>query len=159
MKNGLTSKGVAILCIICACCIICGCNPQLRLNRLYERNPQLFAIDTVVVDDTIVVAPKSIDTKAALPVGKDTVINFKNPQSTMRGELRMIYINDTVFVNVQARTTPDTITYTKTLITNNQPKTIHQVDKPSWWKLWVGIALGLFGFITLKYLEFIIFKK
>lgn len=142
------------------CIIIGGCSPQKKLNRLYETNPHLFRNDTTIVNDTIVVPVRSIDHTTALPVGKDTVIIFRNHQSKMNGRLQLKYVYDTVVVSMSVQTEPDTIPYVKTHITNQQPRTVTptQPKTNSWTKLWIGIVIGLTAFISLKIATKLLFK-
>ena len=50
-----------------------SCSPQMRLHRLVTKHPELTKIDTIKIQDTVIVPGPKLDTAFHSSVLKDTV--------------------------------------------------------------------------------------
>jgi hypothetical protein len=70
-----------------------GCSPQRRLERLVARHPELRVADTLLIRDTIKLAPVAVDTALPLINLTDTVVIARD-----RLEIKLFRVHDTIHV-------------------------------------------------------------
>lgn len=134
------------VCLLLIAFIIFSCSPQKRLARLLKKYPQLSTIDTLVINDTIITKGVKIDTVFKFVKGT-------GPLDLKKGNLRMIYLHDTIYdsVYIDAECLPDTIireikTPSKTIFVE---QTGWDSFKRYWW-VFLIIAMLFFALILKK---------
>lgn len=128
---------------------LASCSPQMRLNRLITRHPELItATDTITLADTVVPELFTLDTLTTLPF----VINSDSTADTpcdvyLRfdgGWFRISRQLGESLYRLQLQIQPDPI------ITNNQVKiprfNVEYIDKPLKWHQKFFIKYGIFSF-------------
>jgi len=78
--------------------LISSCSPQKRLHRLVKKHPELSRVDTIKIQDTVIVPGIKTDTVFSSSLLHDTVtITKENLQ------IKLIEINDTIYLNANVK--------------------------------------------------------
>jgi len=107
--------------------LFASCSPQKRLHRLVKKHPELTQLDTIKIQDTVIVPGTNIDTVFSSSLLHDTVTITQE-----KLQIRLIEINDTIYLN--AKVEPDTIIITKEIPVQ---KIVH-IEPEKWWVRWWG---------------------
>lgn len=114
--------------------------PQQQLNRLYEKHPELFSKDTLVIHDTTYIPKVKKDTVFSFSNSKDTV-TLKNDRLTMK----YFYSNDTVFLSGECK---DTTIIKEVRVEVEKANIINKLGLKWYWYLIIGGFIFLFGIIA-----------
>ena len=131
--------------IILAILLLASCSPQRRLHRLVSKHPELSRVDTIKIQDTVIVPGPKVDTTFYSSVLKDTITITKE-----KLQIRLIEINDTIYLDAVVE--PDTVVISKEILVD---RIIH--TKPVKWyillwnksKIWLLIIISIFIIIAL----------
>jgi len=129
--------------IILSILLLASCSPQRRLHRLVSKHPELSRVDTIKVQDTVIVPGPKVDTVFHSSVLKDTLIITKE-----KLQIRLLEINDTIYLDAEVE--PDTVILTKEILVD---RIIHTEPEKWWiqyWWLWVMLVGGILLLIFLK---------
>jgi len=135
--------------IILSILILASCSPQMRLHRLVTKHPELTKIDTIKIQDTVIVPGPKLDTAFHSSVLKETItITKENLQ------IKLIEINDTIYLDAQVE--PDTV-----IITREIPvQRIVHIEQENWFnKLWRKFKFWLLYIIAFIILIFSLYRK
>jgi hypothetical protein len=132
--------------VIIIALLFISCTPQQRLSRILRNHPDLMKHDTMIVKDTIRLPGFVVDSSFYCVTG-DTITIEKE-----RVKVRLIYIHDTLKINVKQR--PDTIYTEKKVIVNK----VIEVKIP-WYKDKVNIGLIIAGILLLLIIIWLLKKK
>ena len=119
--------------------LLMSCSPQKRLHRLVNKHPELSRVDTIKIQDTVIVPGPKVDTVFHSSVLKDTLIITKD-----KLQIRLLKINDTIYLD--AKVEPDTVILTKEILVD---RIVHVEPKKWWieyWWLWLFLVGGIFIF-------------
>ena len=110
--------------------LLASCSPQKRLHRLVKKHPELTQLDTIKIQDTVIVPGTNVDTVFRSSLLHDTVtITKENLQ------IKLIEINDTIYLNADVKA--DTI-----IIEREIPiERIIHVEPEKWWVKWWWVFL------------------
>ena len=130
--------------IILTIIILASCSPQRRLHRLITKHPELSRVDTIKIQDTVIVTGIKADTIFHSSVLKDTITITKE-----KLQIRLIEINDTIYLD--AIVEPDTVIITKEILVDR----ILHIEPVKWWIEYWWVWLIFLGFIAL----FIVYRR
>ena len=122
--------------------LLASCSPQKRLHRLVKKYPELTKVDTIKIQDTVIVPCIKTDTVFSSSLLHDTVtITKENLQ------IKLIEINDTIYLDAKVK--PDTL-----IITREIPvQRIVHIEPEKWWIeywwIWLLVA-GIFILLSFK---------
>ena len=88
--------------------LLASCSPQKRLHRLVSKHPELSRVDTIKIQDTVIVPSIKTDTVFSSSLLKDTVTITKE-----KLKIKLIEINDTIYLDAEVK--PDTVFLLKRL--------------------------------------------
>ena len=126
---------------------LASCSPQRRLHRLVTKHPELSRIDTIKIQDTVIVPGVKTDTLFHSSALKDTITITKE-----KLQIRLIEINDTIYLN--AKVEPDTVILTKEIIVDR----IIYTEPQKWFSKY--LKAGLLWLIVFIFIFFLfIFRK
>ena len=126
--------------IILAILLLASCSPQRRLHRLVTKHPELSRVDTIKIQDTVIVPGPKVDTVFHSSVLKDTLIITKE-----KLKIRLIEINDTIYLDAEVE--PDTVIITKEILVD---RIIH-TEPVKWWIKYWWVFLVLFFVIIFLF--------
>ena len=134
LMKGICKTMKNTILIIITILIFASCSPQKRLHRLVTKHPELSRIDTIKIQDTILVPGVKTDTVFRSSLLHDTVTISKE-----KLKIRLIEINDTIYLDAVVE--PDTVIITKEILVDR----IVHVEPEKWWLKywWVWVLLGL----------------
>ena len=78
--------------------LLFSCSPQKRLHRLVKKHPELTQLDTIKIQDTIIVPGIKTDTVFSSSLLHDTVTITKDNL-----QIKLIEINDTIYLNAEVK--------------------------------------------------------
>ena len=123
--------------------LLASCSPQKRLHRLVKKHPELSRVDTIKIQDTIIVPGIKTDTVFSSLLLHDTVtITKENLQ------IKLIEINDTIYLDAEVRA--DTVILTREILVD---RIIHVEPEKWWieyWWVWGIVLLIIITVIPLK---------
>ena len=118
--------------------IFVSCSPQQRLNRLITKHPELSRVDTIKIQDTVIVPGPKVDTVFSSSLLKDTVTITKD-----KLQIKLIEINDTIYLDAEVE--PDTVILTKEILVDR----IVHTEPAKWWVRYWWVFVLLVGVIIL----------
>ena len=126
-----------------------SCSAQKRINRICKNHPEVCRIDTIVVRDTIRIAPHSVDTIIENVIG-DTVV--------VQDSIMVIkYYNDGKKVYLKGEVRERKVPYEKKVFVDRP--VIREVEKVKpwyikylwwWFLLTLGVIIGRIGWKFVK---------
>ena len=141
MKNKLKNGKFIISVFVLIIYILFGaCNPQKRINRILNRNPNLKRVTIYTINDTTFIKAFTFD----------TIYNYKNSIDTvfLKREtviVKVFHHNDSIFVKALIK--PDTIV--KTISVPIKQIVYTNDDKKRWLFFWIGCASILFIIVII----------
>lgn len=131
-KNG---KFFTSICLLIIYILFGACNPQKRINRILNQNPNLKHDTIYTINDTTFIKAFTFD----------TIYNYKNSIDTvfLKREnviVKVFHHNDSIFVKALVK--PDTIV--KTISVPIRQIVYTNDDKKRWLFFWIGGASILF---------------
>ena len=141
MKNKLKyGNFITCICILCIYILFGACNPQKRINRILNQNPNLKRDTVYTIRDTTFIKAFTFD----------TIYNYKNSIDTvfLKREnviVKVFHHNDSIFVKALVK--PDTIV--KTISVPIRQIVYTNDDKKRWLFFWVGCASILFILVII----------
>ena len=120
--------------------LLFSCSPQKRLHRLVTNHPELSRVDTIKIQDSVIVPGVKVDTVFHASVLKDTITITKE-----KLQIRLIEINDTIYLD--AIVEPDTVIISKEILVD---RIIHTEPKKWWieyWWIWLIFLIIILLFI------------
>ena len=130
--------------IIFSILLLASCSPQRRLHRLVTKHPELSRVDTIKIQDTVIVPGPKIDTVFHSSVLKDTLIITKE-----KLQIRLLEINDTIYLDAEVE--PDTVILTKEILVD---RIIHTEPEKWWieyWWVWALLVLFVLSILIIIY--------
>ena len=124
--------------IILTILLLASCSPQRRLHRLVTKHPELSRIDTIKIQDTVIVPGPKVDTVFHSSLLKDTITITKE-----KLKIRLIEINDTIYLDAEVE--PDTVILIKEILVD---RIIH-TEPVKWWIEYWWVWVILFGAVVL----------
>lgn len=118
--------------------LLASCSPQKRLHRLVSKHPELSRVDTIKIQDTVIVPSIKTDTVFSSSLLKDTVTITKE-----KLKIKLTEINDTIYLNAEVE--PDTVILTKDVLVDR----IVHVEPVKWWIKYWWVWVLLIGIIIL----------
>jgi hypothetical protein len=145
--NGMARAIIISILALIAVCFICSCSPQVRLNNLARKHPELFKRDTIFRSDTTFIAGVEHDTIVRYGITKDTLI-IRDKQLTYK------YYTDGKTVYLKGKCAPDTVVKMVPYIINNAKITATRwSDRIKLWIVdniaWI-VLIGMFVYWILK---------
>jgi hypothetical protein len=129
--------------------ILASCSPQRRLHRLVTKHPELTRLDTIKIQDTVIVPGLKVDTVFHSSVLKDTVfINKENLQ------IKLIEINDTIYLDAEVKA--DTVIFTKEVLVD---RIVHVEPENKLLSFFKNINFFLIIIITLIILLTLLYRR
>jgi hypothetical protein len=129
--------------------LLASCSPQKRLHRLITKHQELTRLDTIKIQDTVIVPGLKVDTVFHSSVLKDTVfITKKNLK------IKLIEINDTIYLDAEVKA--DTVIFTKEILVD---RIVHVEPENSLKKFLKKSQVYLLITVLLLILLTIIFKR
>ena len=127
--------------IILTILLLASCSPQRRLHRLVTKHPELSRVDTIKIQDTVIVLGLKADTVFHSSLLKDTIIITKE-----KLKIRLIEINDTIYLDAEVE--PDTVIITKEILVD---RIIH-TEPVKWWIEYWWVLVVLLGIVVILFL-------
>lgn len=118
--------------------LLASCSPQKRLHRLVSKHPELSRVDTIKIQDTVIVPSIKTDTVFSSSLLKDTVTITKE-----KLKIKLTEINDTIYLNAEVE--PDTVILTKDVLVDR----IVNTEPVKWWIKYWWVWVLLIGIIIL----------
>ena len=112
--------------IIFSILLLASCSPQRRIHRLVSKHPELSRVDTIKIQDTVIVPGPKIDTAFHASVLKDTLIITKE-----KLQIRLLKIKDTIYLDAEVE--PDTVILTKEIFVD---RIVHIESEKYFSKIW-----------------------
>lgn len=149
-ENKAFARDISILLIIIlSLFFLASCEPQKRINRILNRNPELKRDTTILIHDTLVTKAFSFDTIYNFKHSKDTIVINKN-----NVQVKIFHYKDTVFLktNVKADTVIKTLKIPYRQI-------IYTIDnKKKMLMFWLGTSVAFFLIVVMVFIKFYFFK-
>ena len=143
----LTMKNFIL--IILTILILASCSPQYRLNKLVTKHPELSRVDTIKIQDTVIVPGPKVDTVFSSELLKDTVTITKD-----KLKIKLVEINDTIYLNAKVK--PDTVIITKEIPVQ---KIVH-IEPEKWYiTIWNKFKFWLFYILSFIVLLIVLFRR
>jgi len=106
--------------------LLVSCSPERRLHRLVTKHPELSRVDTIKIQDTVIVPGTKIDTVFSSSLLHDTVTITQE-----KLQIQIIETNDTIYLNAEVE--PDTVILNKEILVD---RIVHIEPKKWWLKYW-----------------------
>ena len=128
--------------IILTILLLTSCSPQRRLHRLVTKHPELNRVDTIKIQDTVIIPGPKVDTTFHSSVLKDTITITKE-----KLKIKLIEINDTIYLDAEVE--PDTVIISKEILVD---RIIH-TEPEKWWIEYWWVLVIVFGVVVLVLLR------